>query len=82
MRRECRRQSAGSEGTSGTRSGRDSSAFLIDTYGMDSIEKLWSVGEASGSDPGEIYEHYEVVLGRLTLEDLESQWLQSIGVSP
>ena len=55
--------------------------FLVDTYGMDSIEKLWSVEESSGSDPGETYEHYEVVLGR-TLEDLESQWLQSIGVSP
>ena len=55
--------------------------FLIDTYGMDAIEKLWSAREASGSDPGEVYEHYEVVLGR-TLEDLESQWLQSIGVSP
>ena len=55
--------------------------FLFDTYGMDAIEKLWSAREASGSDPGEIYEHYEVVLGR-SLEDLESQWLQSIGVSP
>ena len=55
--------------------------FLIDTYGMDSVEKLWSVEESPGSDPGEIFEHYEVVLGR-TLEDLESQWLQSIGVSP
>ena len=55
--------------------------FLIDTYGMDSIEKLWSAREATCSEPREIYEHYEVVLGS-PLEDLESQWLQSIGVSP
>ena len=54
--------------------------FLIDTYGLDVIERLWIAGEVSGSDPGEIYEHYEVVLGN-TLEDLESQWLRSLGVS-
>ena len=54
--------------------------FLIDTYGLDTIERLWIAGEVSGSDPGEIYEHYEVVLGN-TLEDLESRWLRSLGVS-
>ena len=54
--------------------------FLIDRYGMSALEELSSDGEASGSDPGETYEHYEVVLGH-TLEDLESQWMQSIGVS-
>ena len=54
--------------------------FLIDRYGMDAIEGLWSAREATGSDPGEVYEHYEVVLGS-TLEDLESLWLRSIGVS-
>ena len=54
--------------------------FLIDRYGMDALEELWKADASSSSDPGEIYEHYEVVLGS-TLEDLESQWLQSLGVS-
>ena len=54
--------------------------FLIDTYGMDAIERLWTSRDASSSDPEKIYGHYEVVLGR-TLEDLESQWLQSLGTS-
>ena len=54
--------------------------FLIDMYGMDAIEEMWRADASSSSDPGEVYEHYEIVLG-LTLEDLESQWLQSLGVS-
>ena len=54
--------------------------FLIDIYGMNDFEKLWGAGAPSASDPGKMYGHYEVVLGR-TLEELELQWLESLGVS-
>ena len=55
--------------------------FLIDTYGMDAIERAWMADVPSGSDPATMYDHYRVVFG-LTLEELESQWLEALGVAP
>ena len=54
--------------------------FLIDTYGMDGIEKAWKADVPSGSDPATMYDHYRVVFG-LTLEELESQWLEALEVA-
>ena len=53
--------------------------FLIDTYGMDAIEKAWKADVPSSPDPATIYNHYRVFLG-LTLEELELQWLESLGI--
>ena len=54
--------------------------FLIDTYGMDAIEKAWKADVPSGPDPATIHDLYRVVFG-LTLEELESQWLESLGLA-